>query len=75
MPKILKQVTSPDDAGRYRKLEQQAERAAATVPGLYKESFKREARKWRLLAEAAERAAGISAHSRQPRDRDLVLEY
>jgi hypothetical protein len=75
MSRILKRVPSPDWAHRYRELEWEAERAAATVPPLYRESFKRMARKWRQLAEQAERGSGLSTHSRRMVNRDSAFEY
>jgi len=55
MAQVLKVLPSRERAKRYRQLEQDAQRAAATVPPLYRESFKRMALKWRKLAEEAER--------------------
>ena len=55
MAQVLKVLPSLERAKRYRQLEQDAQRAAATVPPLYRESFKRMALKWRKLAEEAER--------------------
>ena len=72
MSKILKRTPSFDEVRRYRELEKEAERAAASVPSLYRESFHRMARKWRVLAEEAERKAGFW---RGPARRDLELGY
>jgi hypothetical protein len=55
MTAVLKLLPSRERANRYRQLERDAERAAATVSPLYRESFKRMALKWRKLAEDAER--------------------
>ena len=55
MAAVLKVLPSRERAKRYRQLEQEAERAAATVPPLYHASFKRVALKWRKLAEESER--------------------
>ena len=55
MTTVFKVLPSRERAKKYRQLEQEAQRAAATVPPLYRESFKRMALKWRRLAEEAER--------------------
>ena len=55
MAAVLKVLPSRERAKRYRQLEQETLRAAATVPKLYRESFMRQALKWRKLAEEAER--------------------
>lgn len=55
MAAVLKVLPSRERAKCYRQLEQEALRAAATVPALYHELFMRQALKWRKLAEEAER--------------------
>ena len=74
MSKILKHLPSCDDARRYRELEMQARRTAASVEPLFRESFLRAARKWQLLAEDAERQTGLSRRASLA-GRNSVVEY
>ena len=75
MLKILKEVPSLDRAKRYRELERDAEWAAASVPPLYREHFKRTALKWKRLAEEAERGTGCSMRPHRSAKTDAAMEY